>query len=38
MTFSIGDLAAIGVLVGFLGLIGGMLVSWSSDRSANERR
>jgi hypothetical protein len=38
MTFSMGDLAAIGVLVGFLGLIGGMLVSWSSDRSAKERR
>ena len=35
--FSTGDFAAIGVLLGFLALIGGILFRWSSDTSWKER-
>ncbi len=34
---SSGDIAAIVMLLGFLGLIGGILVRWSSDTSFKER-
>ena len=36
-TFSMGDVAAMAMLFGFLGLIGGILVRWSSDTSFKER-
>jgi hypothetical protein len=34
---SSGDVAAIVMLLGFLGLIGGILFRWSSDTSFKER-
>ena len=37
MNFTIGDIAGIVMLLGFLGLIGGILVRWSSDTSWKER-
>lgn len=35
--FTMGDIAAMVTLLGFLGLIGGILVRWSSDTSWKER-
>jgi len=36
-TFTMGDVAAMVTLLGFLGLIGGILFRWSSDTSWKER-
>ncbi len=37
-TFTTGDLAAMVMLLGFLGLIGGILMGWSADTSAKAER
>jgi hypothetical protein len=37
-TFTTGDVAAMVMLLGFLGLIGGILMRWSADTSANAER
>ncbi|MGH9390512.1 MAG: hypothetical protein ACRD1Z_12915 [Vicinamibacteria bacterium] len=37
LLFSMGDVAAMVMLLGFLGLIGGILFRWSSDTSFKER-
>jgi hypothetical protein len=37
LAVSSGDIAAIVMLLGFLGLIGGILFRWSSDTSFKER-
>jgi len=38
MTFTTGDLAAIVMLLGFLALIGTILMRWSADTSAQAER
>jgi hypothetical protein len=37
-TFTMGDVAAMAMLLGFLGLIGGILMRWSADTSAKAER